>query len=162
MARTYTISFENVAVTAAQDAFYVKPAADKPIEVYGLFLSPVVSSTADWGDTNTEIDRIKIRYIPSTVTASSGGNSATARPVNPNDTASSATCRINDTTPATSSGTIYDLHDDGWNLAVGYQLWLPEGSGFIVGNANAITVNLPSTPANSKSISGTLYFRELL
>ena len=161
MARTYTVTFENVAVTAAQDAFYIKPAADKVCEVFGLFLSPVVSSTADWGDANTEIDRIQVRRVPATVTASSGGSAATPRPLDVNDTAAGFTARTNDTTVATSSGTIVDLHTDGWNMAVGYQLWLPEGAGFRVANAEALVVRLPSTPANSKSLSGTLYVREL-
>lgn len=161
MARVYTVTFENVAVTAAQDAFYVKPAADKVCEILGVFLSPVVSSTSDWGDANTEIDRIRIRRVPATVTVGSGGSSATPRPLDVNDTAAGFTARTNDTTQATSSGTIVDLHTDGWNMAAGYQLWLPEGCQPRVANAEAIVVSLPSTPANSKSLSGTLYVREL-
>lgn len=157
MARNYTVNFENVAVTAAQDFFEILPATQKPIAMYGLFLSPAVSS-GDWGDANEEV--LRIRVVRGHTTSGSGGTAPTAVPMMPADTASGATCEVNNTTIA-SSGTAVYLLSDGFNIRTGYQLWLPEGAEFRVSNAELLCVRLMAAPSESISFSGTLFFREV-
>lgn len=156
MNRCYTVEFENVAVTATQDFFEILPATQKPCAVVGLFLAPVVSS-GDWGDAQEEVLRIQVRrgYTAS----GSGGSAPTPRPLVPSDAAAGFTAEVNNTTVATT-GTAVNLHSDAYNIRVGYQLWLPEGAEWWVANAELLVVRMLSTPADSVSLSGTLYVRE--
>src|SRR6185295_18361286 len=123
MARMYTVSFENVSLSAAQDLFELSPADDKPIELCGLYLSNV-GGTADAGDAQEELLRLLVRR--GHTTSGSGGSAPTPAPLDPNDAAAGFAAEVNNTTIA-SSGTTADLHADGWNIRVPYQLvWPPE------------------------------------
>ena len=158
--RLYTVEFHAVAISAAQDLFYVKPAADKICIIEAIYLSNV-GGTADAGDAQEELLRIEIIRVPATVTAGSAGNSNTPNPLSTNDTAAGFTARINDTTVATSSGTILYLHSDGWNVRVPY-VWLPPPEHRpIVANAQAIVGRLNTAPADAVTCNGTCYVREM-
>lgn len=161
--RAYALVFENVSIAAAQDFFYVKPAADKPCLIEAVYLSNV-GGTADAGDAQEELLRLVINRLPSTVTVGSGGSASATGTLNPlatNDTAAGFTGRTNDTTPATTSGTARTLHSDGWNVRVPY-VWLPPPEHRLwVANAEAIVVKLLSTPADAVLCSGTCIVREL-
>ena len=157
MGRMYSIEFENVSVTAAQDFFALKPADDKPILIHGIYLSQF----SDVGDSAEEILRVKI--IRGAATIGSGGSNPTPRPMDSNDAASGITTnsRVNDTTE-TSGGSPVDLHSDAFNIRVGW-VYIPtpemrircdEGDGFIA-------VALMAAPADAVSMSGTLYFEEI-
>lgn len=160
LGRLYTVEFHAVSITAQQDLFYIKPAADKICFIEACYLSNV-GIGADAGDAQEELYDIRIARVPTTVTVGSGGGSFTPTPVSINDAAAGFTARINDTTKATSSGTIVWLHSDGWNVRVPF-VWMPAPEHrLIVANANAITVQLNSTPTDAILISGTLYVREL-
>lgn len=158
--RLYVVEFHNVAITVQQDLFYIKPAADK-ICFVELVKIAVVGGTADAGDAQEELYDIECCYIPATVTASSGGNSMTPNPKAVNDTAASFTARINDTTKATSSGTIVNRDSDGMNSRNPY-FWLPAPEHCdIIANAAAFVCRLNTTPADSITCNGTMLVREL-
>lgn len=158
--RVYAVEFHAVSISAQQDLFYIKPAADKICILEALYLSNV-GVAADAGDAQEELLEIRLAYVPSTVTVGSGGNSMTPNPLSINDTAAGFTARINDTTKATSSGTIVWRHSDGWNVRVPY-VWLPPPEHRpIVANAAAMTVQLDATPTDAITCSGTLIVREL-
>lgn len=158
--RAYSVNFTAVAIAAQQDIFYVKPAADKPVYFEALYLSNV-GGTADAGDAQEELLDLRIVYVPATVTASSGGNSFTALPLAVNDSAAGFTSRINDTTIATTTGSLKVLHADGWNIRVPY-VWLPPPEHRpTVANAAAMVVRLQTGPADSVTCSGTLVVREV-
>src|SRR5262245_41828571 len=126
LGRAYALAFENVTVSAAQDLFYVKPAADKICIVEAIYLSNV-GGAADAGDAQEEILRLVLNRLPATVTVGSGGSASGTGTLNPlavNDTAAGFTGRTNDTTPATTSGTARTLYADGWNVRIPY-VWLP-------------------------------------
>jgi hypothetical protein len=163
LGRAYVLTFENVTVTAAQDLFYIKPAADKICLIEWAYIANV-GGTADAGDAQEEDLRIVINRLPATVTVGSGGSASATGTLNAlavNDTAASFTGRTNDTTPATTSGTARTLHADGWNVRVPF-VYAPAPEHRIpVANAEAVVVKLLSTPADALSISGTLIVREL-
>ena len=158
--RLYTVTFENIAVTAQQDFFYVKPAADKPIFVEEVKIA-TVGGAADAGDAQEELLSVVLCYVPATVTASSGGSTHTPAPLMPADTAAGFTARINDTTKATSSGTILNRDPDGMNSRIPY-LGLPAPEHRIwCANAAAVTCRLNTTPADSIAMNGRMLVREL-
>lgn len=158
--RGYTVAFDNITVSAQQDLFYVKPAADKIVIIEAVYVA-IVGGTADAGDAQEELLDISIRYIPATVTVGSGGAAYTPDPHIINDAAAGATARINDTTKATSSGTIRLRHSDGMNSRVPF-VWPPAPEHrMVVANAAAMVVRLNTTPADAVAMNGTLLIREL-
>lgn len=161
--RGYALVFENVAISAAQDLFYIKPAADKVCVIEAVYLSNV-GGTADAGDAQEELLRLVFNRLPATVTVGSGGSASatgTLNPLSTNDTGAGFTGRTNDTTPATTSGTARTLHSDGWNVRVPYVWMPPPENRILVANAEAVVVKLLSTPADAVSCSGTCIVREL-
>lgn len=154
MGRIYTVEFEGVAVTAAVDLFEVTPADDKPLEVLGLFLA----QSSDVGDAASEI--LRYRVIRGHTTGGSGGAAPTPRPLDRSGAAAGFAAETNNTTIA-SAGTAVNLHSDAFNIATGLQLWLPEGCEWGVSQADTtLVVRLMAAPADSLTMSGTLYVRE--
>lgn len=153
MAREYTVEFESVATTAGADLFELLAATDKPIEVFGLFLS----QSTEVGDAQDEM--LRYRIIRGHTTSGSGGTSATPRPLDGNDAAAGLTAEINNTTIA-SAGTAVNLHSGNFNVRVGEQLWLPEGAGWWTRGSSLLVCRLLAAPADSVSLTGTLYIRE--
>lgn len=158
--RLYTVSFTAVSVSAVQDLFYVKPAADKVCFLEAVYLSNV-GGTADAGDAQEELLRLEIIRLPATVTAGSGGTAPTPRALAVNDAAASFTARVNDTTLATTSGTAQTMHADGFNVRVPYVYLPPPEHRILVANAEALVVRLNLAPADAVNLSGTAYVREL-
>lgn len=161
--RAYSLVFTNVSVSAVQDLFYVKPAADKVCVIEAVYLSNV-GVAADAGDAQEELWRLEINRLPATVTVGSGGSASATGTLNPlavNDTAAGFTGRTNDTTPATTSGTARTLHADGWNVRIPYVWMPPPEHRLLVANAEAIVVKLNSTPTDAVLCSGTCLIREL-
>lgn len=154
MDRVYTVTFTAVAVTAQVDFFEITPADDKPVEILGLFLS----QSSDYGDAQAE--GLSYRIIRGHTTSGSGGAAPTPRPVNRSALAAGFTAETNNTTIA-SAGTTLDIHAAAFNVAVGEQLWFPEGCGATCSQTDTtIVVRLLTTPADSLTMSGTLYVGE--
>lgn len=157
MGRMYSVEFENVAVTAAQDFFALLPADDKPIDIHAIFLS----QCTEVGDAAEEMLRVKI--IRGADTIGSGGSNPTPIRLNSGDATSgiSTNCRVNDTTE-TSGGTPLDLHSESFNIRTGWayvptpecRIRCRESDGFTA-------VALIGAPADSITMSGTLIFEEL-
>lgn len=154
MGRIYTVEFEGTAVTAAVDVFEIRPADDKPISIHALFLS----QSTELGDAAEEI--LRYRVIRGNLTTGTGGASPTPRPVDHTDAAAGFGADTLNTSPATT-GTEVVLHSGGWNVRIPEMLILPpemrwesvEAGGFIV-------VRLMAAPADSVTMSGTLYVEE--
>jgi hypothetical protein len=120
-----------------------------------------VGIAADAGDAAEELLDIEMCYVPATVTASSGGATFTPQPIAINDTAAGFTARINDTTKATTSGTIVNRDSDGFNVRSPY-LYLPAPEHrIVIANAAAITFRLNSTPTDAILCNGTMIVREI-
>lgn len=160
LGRAYSITFIAVAVSAQQDFFYIKPAADKPVVLESLQLSNV-GGAADAGDAQEELYDLEVIRLPATVTVGSGGTTPTPNPLQASDTAAGFTARANDTTKATSSGTLQVHLADGWNVRIPYVWMPPPEHRIIIANAQAVVVRLNTTPADAVTVSGTLVVREL-
>jgi hypothetical protein len=152
--RVYTVEFEGTAVTAQVDFFEIDAAAEKPVEVIGL----VLSQSSDVADAAEEI--LRFRVIRGHTTGGSGGSAPTPRPVNPTDAAAGFAAETLNTTIA-SAGTGVNLHSDSFNIRAGYQLWLPPGCEWVTSGTSLLVVRLMAAPADSLTMSGTLYVREL-
>lgn len=154
MARRYAVTFENVAVTAAQDFFELSPADDKPVRLLGILLG----QSSDAGDAQDELLRIAV--LRGHTTSGSGGSAATPAPLNPNDAAAGAAAEVNNTTIA-SAGTTTTLLADCFNVRSGYQVWFPPECAPEASQANTtVVVRLMAAPADSLTMNGTLYFEE--
>jgi hypothetical protein len=152
--RAYSVEFENVSVTAAQDFFEVTPADDKPVRVAGLFLS----QSSDVGDAAEEM--LRIRIIRGHTTGGSGGAAPTARPMDRSATAAGFAAETNNTTIA-SAGTGVNLYSDAFNIRSGLQLWFPPECMPEVSQGDVtIVVRLMAAPADALSMSGTLFLLE--
>lgn len=158
--RLYSVVFTAVSVTAQQDLFYIKPAADKICVIESVYIG-ASGGAADAGDAQEELFDVRMIYLPATVTVGSGGGSYTPSPVAINDSAAGFTARINDTTVATTSGTATTRHPDGMNSRIPYVYAPPAEHRELVANAAAIVFRLSTTPADAILLSGDMRVREL-
>lgn len=154
--RIYTVGFDGVAVTTAVDLIELDAAAGKPIEVLGWD----ISQSSDVGDAAEEILRYK--WVRGNTTSGSGGSTATPRPANLTDAAAGFTCETNNTTAA-SVGTAVDVIPGmTWNVRQGSApIWLPEGCELVTSEATLLCLRLSAAPADSLTISCTVWVREL-
>lgn len=161
--RVYAFTFVNTSISAQQDIFYIKPAADKICVIEGIYVSNV-GGAADAGDAQEELYDVEIIRVPATVTVGSGGSASATGTLNAllvNDAAAGFTARSNDTAKATTSGTLRVIHGDGWNVRIPY-VWMPPPEHRpMVANAEAIVFRLNTTPADAVTCNGTIYVREL-
>lgn len=156
MGRMYAVTFENVAVTAAQDFFELSPADDKPVLIHAVY----ISQYSDVGDAAEEILRVTIKR--GHTTSGSGGSAFTPLPLPSSaGVAAGAVAEINNTTIA-SAGTAVALHAETFNIRAGWQfIPTPETRPGASQANTTIVVRLEAAPADSLSMSGTLIFEEL-
>lgn len=155
MGRMYSVIFEHVAVTAAQDFFEITPADDKPCAIHACYLS----QDTELGDAQEEMLRVEI--IRGYTASGSGGSAPTPVPFGPNDTAAGATAEVNNTTVA-NTGTAVILWAESFNERTGWQfLPTPEMRPMVSQANTTLVVRLMAAPADSVTMSGTLVFEEL-
>lgn len=156
MGRMYAVTFENVAVTAAQDFFEISPADDKAVLIHGLYLS----QASDVGDAADEMLRVKI--LRGHTTSGSGGSAPTPAPLNSSaGSAAGFAAEVNNTTIA-SAGTAVDLHAEAFNIRAGLQfIPTPEARPGASQANTTLIVRLMAAPADSLTMSGTLILEEL-
>jgi hypothetical protein len=147
MGRMYTVSFENVTISAAQDLIAVKGSTGKTCKVKRVWV----------GASNTALQtaqhlRLRCRYLPATVTAGSGGSAPTPAPLDPGDAAAAFTARANDTTPATTSGTAVVLMAQGVHNYAGLDFTFPTPP--VVGLNEQFVFELLSTVSGTCAFSG--------
>lgn len=154
MARTYTVPFTAVSVSAAQDLWEITPADDKPVKILGL----VIGQYSDVGDAASE--NLSVKISRGWGTSGSGGTAPTPSPVVPVDTAAGFTAEVNNTTVA-STGTEVVLFSDVWNTQAGYQMWFPEGTQPECTQASGAILTVRITaPADAVTANGTLFVQE--
>lgn len=118
MSRFYSIQFNNVTVSAAQDLFSVLSTANMAFKLCEFQLS------ADASNTTSEL-RLSIKRLPATVTVGSGGAACTVNALASTNAAATITARSNDTTRATTSGTAATLFSASINVLNGWQFLPP-------------------------------------
>lgn len=156
MGRIYAVTFEGVAVTAAQDFFELSPADDKPVLIHAIYLS----QSSDVGDAAEEILRVAI--IRGHTTSGSGGSAFTPLPLQSTaGAAAGAAAEINNTTIA-SAGTAGVLHAEAFNIRSGWvYIPTPETRPGASQANTTIVVRLMAAPADQLTMSATLIFEEL-
>ncbi len=148
MGRIYTVQFSEVAVTAQQDLFQIESLVT-PATIHAVFLS----QTSDVGDTAAENLSIRIARVTDAVT----DDLATVKLDN-GDATQTADVAVNETTELITGLEV--VHSEAWNIALPF-VWMPPPEMRITGEVgNVIVVNLNTTPADSLTMSGTLYFEE--
>lgn len=154
MGRIYSVQFENVAVSAAQDFFEVLPADDKPVRLLWARVSNVASETS-------EQLRIRIKRMPATVTSGSGGSTPTIQKLVSTDASAGFSVEANNTTPATTSGTAQVLWSEGFNVLTGWDYLPTPECVFVFVQGEGLIIDLPAAPGSSTNMSGTIMLEEL-
>lgn len=149
MARLYSFSFSEVAVTAQQDLFQIE-AQTVPARLVAVYLS----QTSEVGDTEEEGLSILIQRVTDAVT-----NDVTEVKIDGGDGAALANLAINETTELVTGAEI--VHAEGWNVRMPFIYLPPEELRPVIQVGNAIVVNLNTTPGDSITMSGTCYFEEV-
>lgn len=151
MGRMYSATFEEVAVTAAQDLFQILAPADSTVILHSLYLS----QSSEAGDAASEQLNILIHRGS---TNGSGGSTPTPAPMHLGDAAAGTVVEANNTSQGTE-GTF--IHAESFNVMAGLALiWTPETRP-IISPSDLLHIELQSTPADSITMSGSVYFEEI-
>lgn len=156
MPRQYHVTFSNVTVSAAQDLVQIIGAAGKLMRIKRIWLGCGTASLAA-----AQGLRLRARFMPVTVTVGSGGTTGiTPSKKDQGDAAcSSATCAINNTTPATTNGTAVVLYENGVHLYKGEDKIFDDPP--TVGPSQAFVFELLAAPSGTVTLSGGVDFEEI-
>ena len=147
--RMYTAQFSEVAVTAQQDLFQIE-ANSVPAIIHAIFLS----QSSDVGDAAAEALSILIRRVTDAVT-----NDITEVKLDQGSASANADLAVNSFTELVTGSEI--IHSEAWNIALPF-IWMPPPEmRIIVPVGDAVVVNLNTTPADSITMSGSMYFEEV-
>jgi hypothetical protein len=154
MSGVYTVQFNGVAVTAAQDLFELVAASGKPIVILGFSLS----QSTEVGDTAEEALSILLKSGQST----SGSGGSTPTPVANDSTMAAAgfTAEANNTTKA-STGTIVTHGAWAWNIRVPLDVLFTQEQQLVMAASRRCTLELATTPADSITLNGVIWVQEL-
>jgi hypothetical protein len=155
MGRMYSVIFENVAVSAAQDFFEISPADDKPVIIHAVYLS----QSTELGDAAEEFLRVEI--IRGHTSGGSGGTAPTPVALDPAGAAAGFASEVNNTTIA-SAGTALILHAETFNVRTGWvYIPTPECRPKASQANTTIVVRLMAAPGDSVTMGGTIYIEEM-
>ena len=149
MGRMYTLEFTDVAVTAQQDLFQIE-AITVPAIIHAVYLSQIT----DVGDAAAENLSISINRVTDDVT----DDKATVQ-IDNGDATQLAEIAINETVELVTG--LARIHSEAWNIALPFVFLPTPEMRPVVEVGNAIVVNLNTTPADSITMSGTIYFEEV-
>ena len=98
--------------------------------------------------------------VPVTATGGSGGSTPAIGPVNPTDQAAGFVVEANNTTVATTNGTLVELMADSFNIRTGLDLSFEPECRFGAVNATLLVVRLNVAPTDSLTMNGTIWVEE--
>lgn len=154
MGMLYTAQFNGVAVTAQQDLFELTAPSDCIVVVHQILLA----QTTEVGDAQEE--GLSILVKRGATTSGSGGSAPTPAPLEFGWAAAGSAVEVNNTTKA-SAGTIVTLHADAWNVRSSLLILPTPELRIVLSPSQRLTVELATTPADSITMNGTLYFEEI-
>ena len=155
MSELFTIVCENIACTAVQDILAAYCGGSRKLQLLGVEI-------AANGQTTVGNYPLRIRYLPTAVTAGSGGAAVTPRNINSVGASPTFTAARNNTTQATTGGTASDWVATQFNPINGYY-WTPPclpGEEPKADTSGAIIISLDGI-SGTLNISATAWFREL-
>jgi len=148
MGRMYTVSFEDVAVSAAQDLWQIEA-----VTVPAIIHQISVSQSSDFGDAAAENLIIKMRRVTDALT-----NVTAEQQLDTGDNAALADLNVNDTTQfVTGVATIWA---EAWNIALPF-IWMPPPEQRIVVKVDDVVVVTIEAPADALTMHGTMVFEEV-
>lgn len=151
--RVYTVGFENVSCSAAQDLITLAAPSDAIVKLIGAYVGQV--GTADVGDTEEELLPL---IFTAYATAGSGGSSLTARQHDGGDASFGGTATRNNTT---QGGTPIEIVHRTFNVRVGWE-WAPTPDECItLGPSEIVAIELPAAPADAITLCASLTFIEM-
>jgi hypothetical protein len=149
--RIYTTSFQGVAATVVQDIFELTAPST------GMFriLSAHLSQESDEADAQAEMLPLQwTRYA----TSGSGGSTPTENPHLVGNAATGVTTEANNTT---QGGTPTVIWASGWNVQIPW-IYQPSPQEYIwVPPSGIIALEMPSAPADSLTLSGSVTYEEV-
>ena len=154
MPRVFTASFSGVSVSAAQDLFELTAPATAIVKLREVHI------TDDTSETSEQLP-FTIKRIPATPTGGSGGSTPSLRKLEPGDAAAGSTVEANNTSRASSSGTIETIYRQSENMLNGFH-WVATPESMIVAPPSGVlVVGLETAPSAARTMSGTLIFEEV-
>lgn len=155
MPREYICNFEQISVSAPQDLFQLKGASGKMLRV-----KRVAVGATDTTAPTSQMLAVRCRFLGATVSDGSGGSSGVApKAVDPGDAAASFTYLANNTSKATSSGTVNILEENSCHVLAGYDYSFPFPP--LIGPSESFVFELLSTVSGTVHLSGTALVEEL-
>jgi hypothetical protein len=152
--RVFGVSFAAAAATAPQDLVELTAHSTARICILGW----EIGQSTEAGDAADE--QVLLKLISGHATSGSGGSSFTPFAVDSDIAVAALTAaEINNTTVA-STGTAVNRHATAFNVRAGH-IWLPPPDmRHVIAKSGIVVLRMDSTPADSISFSGTLYFGE--
>jgi len=152
----FAANFSAQAVTTATDLHEITPVVDRPVVIYGL----TVGQTTDLGDAAEEVLMIGVYRD---ATAGSGGTAATEYVYNNTAVTTTITAAVRQLGTASTGGTLIDIIP--WNIRSPL-FWFPIPElrpkfSNIAAEGPTSTFRLIAAPADSITISSTLYWTEI-
>lgn len=156
MSRVYTVTFEGVLVSAAQDLVTIINGASsgKLVRILRRWVS-VVDTTIP----SAQMLELRERRLPATLTTGSGGSTPTPVPRDPGDAAATFTAHANDTTKTTTTGTPAILYETGCHSFNGFDDIHDEPP--VIGQGQDYVFELLSTVSGTVHLSGGVEVEEL-
>lgn len=157
MGRKYRVTFENVAVSAAQDLIQITGATGKMYRILRHWVGCTDTSVA-----TGQMLRLRARFMPATFTVGSGGTTGITPSRNDvgDAAASTTTCATNNTTGGTTSGTAIVTYTNGCHLYQGDNWRYDEGP--VIGPSEAFVFDLLSTVSGTVHLSGGCEIEEFM
>lgn len=156
MGRPYSISTGDVSVSASQDLINITATAAMAFDVLRVVVGQRSLAT------NWEAKPLRLRRMPATVTAGSGGSSLTPRRGIFGDAAPTITAHGNDTTPMTTGGTAEDLMQDMFVFFNGLLWVMTPREKLTITISQGLALNLPTAPSGASNMSATVWVEEIL
>ena len=147
MGRRYTVQFTDAAVSTAQDLFQIESLVT-PVTLHAVYLS----QTSDVGDSSAENIVVRILRVTDAVT----DDLATVQ-LDKGDATQTADVAVNETSQLTTGLEV--VHAEAWNIALPF-IWLPPPEMRVIGTVGDVIVVNVASPADSLTMSGTVYFEE--
>ncbi len=159
----FTAAFSAVAISAAQDLFELVPDATTRIRILEVDIGQY--SDPGTGGADDDLEILSIAFHRGHTTSGSGGSSVTPANLNPNGRASVTTVEANNTTVATTSGTL--IFASTWHTQAGF-IWRPPED-FVRDPFRRHIIIVPSqrfviritAPADAVTANGTVTFEEI-
>jgi hypothetical protein len=149
----FGITFVAVAAAAVQDFFEYTPGSNRPATILGW----EIGQSTEAGDAADE--QLRIEFITGYTTSGSGGTNPTPFALDGGTSTALGTTDANNTTLATG-GTAVVRYSSAFNVRSGH-IWMPPPElRIVVPQSVRSVLRLNSTPADSITFSGTLWFDE--